>query len=117
MSTTFRLPEKDRARGLMAGLLLGDALITKGDVDRGRPWRKPPNEVDGVNPVQLCFYVDDVDAHCARARAAGATILNEPKTTDYGDDYWADRSYEVIDAEGHRWWFMQRMRNKGEPRQ
>ena len=95
-------------------LVLGEGLITTGDVDRGRPWRRPPKEVDGVNTTQLCFYVDDVDAHCERARAAGATILAEPKTTDYGDDYWADRSYEASDAEGHRWWFMQRMRNKGE---
>ena len=98
-------------------LVLGGGLITTGDVERGRPWRKPPREVDGTNTTQLCFYVDDVDAHCARARAAGATILGEPKTTDYGDDYWADRSYEAADPEGHRWWFMQRLRNKGEPRQ
>ena len=97
-------------------LVLGGALITTGDVERGRPWRKPPNEVDGVNTTQLCFYVDDVDAHCARARAAGATIVSEPKTTDYGDDYWTDSSYEAADPEGHRWYFMQRMRSQGEPR-
>src|ERR1044071_776061 len=48
-------------------LVLGGALITTGDVERGRPWRKPPREVDGVTSTQLCFYVDDVDAHCARA--------------------------------------------------
>ncbi len=99
-----------------AELVLGGGLITTGDVDRGRAWRKPPKDADGVNTIQLCFYIDDVDAHCARARAAGATIAGEPKTTDYGDDYWSDRSYEAIDPEGHRWYFMQRMRNKGEPR-
>jgi uncharacterized glyoxalase superfamily protein PhnB len=98
-------------------LVIGDGLISASDADRGRPWRKPPKEVDGVNTIQLCFYVDDVDAHCARARAAGAAILSEPKTTDYGDDYWSDRSYEAADPEGHRWYFMQRLRNKGEPGQ
>ena len=29
---------------------------------------------------------------------------------DYGDAYWADRSYGAIDPEGHLWWFSQRIR-------
>ena len=36
-------------------------------------------------------------------------------TTDYGDDYWSDRSYRAMDPEGHQWWFMQRMRTGGKP--
>ena len=55
-------------------------------------------------------FVDDVDAHCARARAAGARIADEPKVHDYGEDYWADRSYGAVDPEGHLWWFTQRVR-------
>jgi uncharacterized glyoxalase superfamily protein PhnB len=66
--------------------------------------------VNGVNTQTLCVFVDDVDAHCARAKAAGATILNEPKTTDYGEEYWTDRAYLARDLEGHQWWFMQRVR-------
>jgi uncharacterized glyoxalase superfamily protein PhnB len=58
----------------------------------------------------MMVFVDDVDAHCERARAAGATITSEPTTTDHGEEYWADRTYEVEDIEGHRWWFAQRMR-------
>jgi uncharacterized glyoxalase superfamily protein PhnB len=54
--------------------------------------------------------VDDVDAHCERARAAGATILSEPTVSDYGEEHWADRGYEAEDPEGHRWWFAQRVR-------
>ena len=38
------------------------------------------------------------------------TFLRELQTSDYGDDYWADRSYGALDVEGHLWWFMQRMR-------
>ena len=57
-------------------------------------------------------FVDDVDAHCERARAAGATIASEPSTTDHGEGYWVDRSYEAIDLEGHHWWFMQRLRDR-----
>jgi uncharacterized glyoxalase superfamily protein PhnB len=30
----------------------------------------------------MMVYVDDVEAHCRRAREAGASIVSEPKTTD-----------------------------------
>lgn len=93
-------------------LVLPGGLISLGDVEKpGRDWRKTPAQAGGCTQA-LCVYVDDVDAHCARARAAGATIAAEPKTTDYGDGYWVDRSYEAIDLEGHHWWFMQRIEDK-----
>jgi uncharacterized glyoxalase superfamily protein PhnB len=28
---------------------------------------------------------------------------------------WADRSYRVEDPEGHQWWFMQCLRDHGQP--
>ena len=37
--------------------------------------------------------------------------MSEPKTTDYGEDYWADRGYECVDIGGHHWWFYQRLRD------
>jgi uncharacterized glyoxalase superfamily protein PhnB len=40
----------------------------------------------------------DIDAHCERARAAGAEILVEPETQFYGD-----RTYRCKDPEGHIW--------------
>jgi len=48
--------------------------------------------------------VDDVDGHCERARAAGATILREPEEPGIGH-----RIYSVEDLEGHRWMFGQRL--------
>jgi MerR family transcriptional regulator, thiopeptide resistance regulator len=48
----------------------------------------------------LVIHVTDVDAHCARARAAGAQIQLEPADQPYGH-----REYEARDPEGHRWWF------------
>ena len=71
--------------------------------------RYSPLTVNG-NTQSLMVYVDDLDAHCAQARAQGARIVNEPELHDYGDEYWADRSYAAIDPEGHLWWFAQRMR-------
>lgn len=45
-------------------------------------------------------YVADVDAHYARARAAGAEIVRELQDTDYGS-----REYSVRDLDGHLWSF------------
>jgi uncharacterized glyoxalase superfamily protein PhnB len=65
----------------------------------------------GGNTQGLMLYVDDVDAHCANARAKGAEIISEPSVHDYGEAYWADRSYGALDPEGHAWWFSQRLRS------
>jgi uncharacterized glyoxalase superfamily protein PhnB len=48
----------------------------------------------------IYVYVEDVDAHCARARSAGAEITQEPEDTDYGS-----RGYAARDLEGNNWWF------------
>jgi uncharacterized glyoxalase superfamily protein PhnB len=65
----------------------------------------------GCNTQGLMVYVDDVDAHCERARSEGAKIVDEPALHDYGEEYWADRSYGAVDPEGHLWWFSQRIRS------
>jgi uncharacterized glyoxalase superfamily protein PhnB len=76
---------------------------------------KSPRSLGGANTQTLCVFVDDADAHCERARKAGAKIVDEPKTSDYGPDYWSDRSYRAEDLEGHQWWFMQRVRDQSSP--
>ena len=43
-----------------------------------------------------------LDAHCERARAAGARIQREPETQAYGD-----RVYTCLDLEDHPWSFGQ----------
>jgi uncharacterized glyoxalase superfamily protein PhnB len=45
--------------------------------------------------------VDDVDDHYARAKAAGARIIDEPRDLPYG------RSYGCSDPQGHVWYFTQ----------
>jgi uncharacterized glyoxalase superfamily protein PhnB len=62
-----------------------------------RRWLSVPWVVDGV-----LVYVDDVDAHFARAQLAGAPILSEPESGPPG------RRYRVEDFEGHQWMFIQR---------
>lgn len=96
-------------------LVYGDGLImvgsTAGKSERPSTHRRSPASISGVVTQALCVFVDDVDAHCAHARTAGALILSEPATQDHGAEYWSDRSYEAQDIEGHRWWFMQRVRD------
>jgi PhnB protein len=58
-----------------------------------------PMKLDGVH-CQVYCYVDEVDEHFSRARAAGAIIVNEPENQDHGA-----RSYRAMDPEGHRWIF------------
>ena len=62
--------------------------------EAARKWSSVPYIIDGV-----LVQVDDITAHCERARAAGAVILSEPEDTPDG------RHYSVEDIEGHRWMF------------
>ena len=79
------------------------------------PHVRSPSQVGGGNTQNMMVYVDDIEAHCKRARAAGGTITHEPETHDYGAEYWVDRGYECRDVGGHHWWFMQRLRTGGKP--
>jgi uncharacterized glyoxalase superfamily protein PhnB len=72
----------------------------------GSEWsekHRSPQSIGGVNTQSVHVQLEeDVDAHCARARKAGAAILQEPETQFYGD-----RTYRAIDPEGHIWTFGQ----------
>ena len=106
------LVEGEGGRVEHSELTYGEALVSVGQADSGRPgreWARSPRTLGGCGQA-ACLYVDDVDDHHARAVAAGARVVDPPTTTDYGDDYWTDRSYGCFDPEGHHWWFMQRLR-------
>jgi uncharacterized glyoxalase superfamily protein PhnB len=90
----------------------GLIMVAEAEAQTKAPERRSPRAAGG-NTQSLMVYVDDVEAHCAQARAAGARIVTEPKTTDYGPEYWTDRSYGCEDLEGHHWYFSQRQRSGG----
>lgn len=50
----------------------------------------------------ITVRVEDVDAHCRRAREQGANITQEPATHPYGE-----RQYTAVDPAGHLWTFSQ----------
>jgi uncharacterized glyoxalase superfamily protein PhnB len=84
---------------------LGDGLVYVG-FEWNERHRSPAN-LGGVNTQSLHFQLDkDIDAHCERARAAGAVILREP-----ADQFYGDRSYMAMDPEGHVWSFSQVIRS------
>jgi uncharacterized glyoxalase superfamily protein PhnB len=58
----------------------------------------------GALHAGVYVFVDDVDAHCVRARAGGAKVLLEP-----GDQPWGDRMYCAVDPEGQFWMFARRL--------
>lgn len=79
----------------------GDGLIMVGGEWDER--HKSPRSTGGMNTQSVHLQLKDgIDAHCERARAAGAVILREPETQPYGD-----RSYMAMDPEGHVWSFGQ----------
>lgn len=105
------LVEGDGGRVEHSELTLGDGLIMVSGVKAEKfSFRRTPSDVNGGNTQNLMVYVDDLEAHCQRARAAGAIITDEIATHDYGDDYWVDRSYGCRDVGGHNWWFSERLR-------
>jgi uncharacterized glyoxalase superfamily protein PhnB len=54
----------------------------------------------GYGTQSLTIFVDDVDAHYARSKSAGARILEEPHETEYGE-----YQYAAEDLDGHHWLF------------
>ncbi|MEO8584935.1 MAG: VOC family protein [Acidobacteriota bacterium] len=94
-------------------LVFGDGVVMVAGAEKADkfPQIRSPRQVGGGNTQNLFVYVDDALAHCERARAKGARIVVEPKVSDYGEDYWSDRSYECVDVGGHHWWFAERLRS------
>ena len=76
-------------------LSVGEGAVIVGDV---RHDRRPPREGESTHSVVV--RVDDVNAHCARARAHGAQILMEPTDFEYGE-----RQYTAADLARHQWTF------------
>jgi uncharacterized glyoxalase superfamily protein PhnB len=87
----------------------GEGVVMVAGVSAERR-HQSPRAFGGANTQNLMIYVDDLDAHLARAKEAGARITMEPKVSDYGEEYWSDRSYQAEDPDGHRWYFSQRLR-------
>ncbi len=81
-----------------AAMTLGDDVVMMGYPG---PKYKNPRRL-GQATQSVYVNVDGVDRHFARAKKAGAKILEEPVDTFYGH-----RRYGAADPEGHEWYFAQ----------
>ena len=81
-----------------AQLVHGTGMIMLGS-DRDNDFGKLVGS-DGRSSISIYVIVEDVAAHAAGARAAGADIVTEPEEQDYGGS-----SYVVRDPEGNIWSF------------
>lgn len=82
-------------------LQVGEGAVIIGDV-RGN--RRPPRANEVTQSVMV--RVEDARAHCDRARANGATIVDELTDHVYGE-----RQYTAEDYAGHQWTFSQTLRD------
>ncbi len=86
-----------------AQLTFGNGMIMIGSAEDGSPWAEriaQPDEIGGRETQCPCVIVADADAHFARAKDAGARIIDPLKEKDYGG-----KGYSCRDLEGHLWWF------------
>lgn len=81
-----------------AQLRLGTNIVMLGSV-RPDDGTQSPRAL-GAATQAVYVYVDDLDAHFARAREAGAQVVSPPRETDFGS-----REYHARDDEGHLWTF------------
>lgn len=103
LTSAFGFREVDRTVG-GAGGLHAELEVTPGGghVYLGQPpsGYRNPGEVGSTSMTYV--LVDDVDAHCERARSAGATITEELHDLPFGH-----RRYSCADPQGHDWAFAQ----------
>jgi uncharacterized glyoxalase superfamily protein PhnB len=99
---------KERLRAEYGGAIthaqmdVGECAIMMGK--QGGPFRVP---ADSSTVSQYAtVHVDNVDAHCATAKAAGATIVKQPQDMPFGV-----RQYTAKDIGGHWWTFSQNIRD------
>ena len=86
-----------------AQLVFGNGMVMLGSADTASEWGRriaQPGDIGGLETQSPCVVVADVDAHYARAVAAGAELVQDIADQDYGG-----RSYSCRDPEGHLWWF------------
>jgi uncharacterized glyoxalase superfamily protein PhnB len=81
---------------------LGSAWMMIGQT---KPNHATPAQL-GYGTQSLTIFVEDVDAHFERAKAAGAKIVEELHETEYGE-----RQYGVEDLAGHHWLFSRHARD------
>jgi uncharacterized glyoxalase superfamily protein PhnB len=90
-----------------AQLRLGEACVMINAAKS--PGQQRPSDL-GYGTQSLTIFVENVEAHYARTRSAGANIVEELHETVYGE-----LQYGVRDLEGHLWLFSRHARDVAPP--
>ncbi|HZP17230.1 MAG TPA: VOC family protein [Terriglobales bacterium] len=91
----MRFPGPDNKVG-HAELKIGDSCIMLADEMEAGPYRSPENF--GGSPVSLVIYTENVDETFKRAISLGAKATREVQ-----DQFYGDRSGNLVDPFGHIW--------------
>jgi uncharacterized glyoxalase superfamily protein PhnB len=88
-----------------AQLLHGSGMMMLGHAgEGGLGLARSARSFDGKLHAGTYVFVEDVDAHHARAKSAGAKVVLPP-----ADQPWGDRMYCALDPEGQFWMFARRL--------
>jgi PhnB protein len=79
--------------GVHGEIRIGDSMVMMGGGVAGKKFPAT------LHPTALHVYVEDADAVCKKAVAAGATLIDAPRDQEYGE-----RSGTVKDAAGNFWY-------------
>lgn len=90
----YRFPEDGQPVFLV--LKLGESDIGLGAITSARPLHGQAQRPALGHRIELCVYVDDVDATIERMRASGVPILLEPT-----QQVWGERVAYVSDPDGN----------------
>lgn len=95
-----RAMHEEGDRVVHAEITYGNGMFMVGSTGDEPEAAQTPRQLGGRATGGMYVVVEDVDAHCAQARAAGAEIVREPEDQEYGS-----RDYSAKDPEGHTWSF------------
>ncbi len=101
LTRAFGFREVDRTTGSAGGVhaeleVHGDGSV----IYLGSPGGDFSGPAKAGRTSLVYVLVDDVDSHYEQARAAGATIIEEPNDLPFGH-----RRYGCDDPQGHQWFF------------
>ncbi|MDY7230255.1 VOC family protein [Hyalangium rubrum] len=91
---TYRFP--DSGPPAFIALRLGESELGIGAIGSAAPLHGQPQRPAQGHRIELCVYVDDVDATIERLRSGGVPVLLEPI-----DQPWGERVAYVADPDGN----------------
>ena len=109
LTRAFGFREVDRQVGAAGGMHLELETAAGGHIYAGQPPAGFRNPAEVGRTSMIYVIVNDVDQHHDRAKAEGATIVEELVTLPFGH-----RRYTARDPQGHEWSFAQVLSSSAE---